>query len=95
MYPAAMHDEDYLIVDPACEVNERGTRYKNDGNEVVDDCDQPLGLELAEPVEVDDGTLPYAEENWDCPEQTEIYKGVQLDLSFTMETRQGKIGKNK
>ena len=31
--PAAyMHDEDFLIVDPACEVNERGTCDKNDGN---------------------------------------------------------------
>ena len=34
-----MQEGDYLIVDPACEVNERGTRDKNDGNEVVDDCD--------------------------------------------------------
>ena len=53
---------------PACEVNERGTRDKNDGNEVVDDCDLPLDLELTERVEVDDETLPYAEEDWDCPE---------------------------
>ena len=46
--PADMNDEDNLIVDPACEVNERGTRDKNDGNEVVDDCDLPLDLELTE-----------------------------------------------
>ena len=52
-------------------MNERGTRDKNDGNEVVDDCDLPLDLELTERVEVDDETLPYAEEDWDCPEQTE------------------------
>ena len=62
--PADMQEGDYLIVDPACEVNERGTRDKNDGNEVVDDCDLPLDLELTERVEVDDETLPYAEE--DC-----------------------------
>ena len=35
--PADMQEGHYLIVDPACEVNERGTRDKNDGNEVVDD----------------------------------------------------------
>ena len=44
---------------------------------------------------MDDETLPYAEEDWDCPEQTEIDKGTQPDFPFTMETRQGKRGKNK
>ena len=43
---------DYSILDPACEVNERGTRDKNDGNEVVDNCDLPLDLDLTERVEV-------------------------------------------
>ena len=41
-----------------CEVNETGTRDKNDGNEVVDDYDLPLDVELTERVEVDDETLP-------------------------------------
>ena len=27
-------------------------------------------LELTERVEVNDETLPYAEEDWDCPDQT-------------------------
>ena len=40
--PADMHEDDSLIVDPACEVNERGTRDMNDGDEVVDECDLPL-----------------------------------------------------
>ena len=93
--PADMREGDYLIVDPACEVNERGTRDKNDGNEVVDDCDLPLDLELTERVEVDDETLPYAEEDWDCPEQTENDKGIQPDFPLTMETRQSKRGKNE
>ena len=55
--PADMQEGDYLIVDPACEVNERGTRDKNDGNEVVDNCNLPLGLELTERVEVEEETL--------------------------------------
>ena len=83
--PADMQEGDYLIVNPACEVNERGTRDKNDGNEVVDDYDLPLDLELTERVEVADETLPYVEEDWDCPEQTEIDKGIQPDFPLTRE----------
>ena len=90
-----MQEGDYLIVDPACEVNERGTRGKNDGNEVVDDCDLPLDLELTERVEVDDETLPYAEEDWDYPEKTEIDKGIKPVFPLTMETRQSKKVRDK
>ena len=42
--PADMREGVYLIVDPACDVNERGTRDKIGGNEVVDDSDLPLDL---------------------------------------------------
>ena len=58
--PADMHEEDYLIVDPACEVNERGNRDKKEANEAVDECDLPLDLELTERVELDDESFPYA-----------------------------------
>ena len=58
--PTGIQDKDYLIVDPACEVNEIGTRDKK---EVIDDCDLPLDLDLTERVEVDDETLPYVEED--------------------------------
>ena len=34
---ADMEKGDYLRMDPACEVNEKGTREKNDGNEVVEE----------------------------------------------------------
>ena len=43
-------------------------------------------------MEVDGETFPCAEAHWNCPEQTENDKGVQLDLPFTM---QGKKGRNK
>ena len=46
-------------------------------------------------MKVDDETLRYAQEAWDCPEQTEIDKGVRPDFPFTMETRQSKKGRNK
>ena len=58
---------------------------KNDGNEVVDDSDLQLDLELTERVEVDDETLPCAEEDRDCPERTEVDEGVQSDIPFTIE----------
>ena len=90
-----MQEGDCLIVDPDCEVNVRGTRDKNDGNEVVDNCDLPLDLELTERVEVDDETQPDAEEDSDCPEQFKSDKGVQPDFPFTMETRQIWKGRNK
>ena len=90
-----MQEGDYLIVDPACEVNDRGNRDKNDGIEVVDDCDLPLDLELTERVEVDDETIPYAEEDLDCPEQTEIDNEMQPDFPLTMETRQSKKVRDK
>ena len=34
---ADMEEGDYLMMDPACEVNEKGTREKNDGNEVIEE----------------------------------------------------------
>ena len=69
-----MHDEDYLIIDLVFEVNERGTREKNDWNELIDHGDLPLDLEMTERVEVDDETLAYAEEDWDCHDQIEAEK---------------------
>ena len=93
--PADMHGDDYLIVDPAYEVNERGTRDKNDGNEVMDGCDLPLDLELTKRIEIDDKTLPYVEEDWNCPKQTDIDRKVEPDFPWTMETRQSKKGKDK
>ena len=62
---------------------------------MVDDCDLPLDLKLTERVEVDDETVPYAEEDWDCPEQTEIEKGIERYFPLTMETRQSKKRRNK
>ena len=39
--PADMEEGDYLIMDPACELNEKVTREKNDGNEVVEEGKSP------------------------------------------------------
>ena len=87
--PADMEEGDYLMMDPACEVNEKDTREKNDGNEVIEEgTSTPLDLDPNEVIEADDETLPYAEEDWQDPEQREVPKNLELDLSFTIQTRQ-------
>ena len=70
-----MEEGDYLIMDPSCVVNEKGTREKNDGNEVVEEeTSPPLDLDPNEVIEADEETLPYAEEDWQDPEQMEVPK---------------------
>ena len=91
-----MEEGDYLMVDPACEVNEKGTRERNDGNEVVEDETSPtLDLHPNEVIVADDEALPYAEEDWQDPEQMEVPKNLEPDLPFTIHTteRQDKIQK--
>ena len=86
--PADMEEGDYLIMDPACEVNEKGTREKNDGNEVVEEgTNAPLDLDPNEVIEADDETLPYAEEDWQDPEQMEVHKNLEPYLPLTIQTR--------
>ena len=87
--PADMEEGDYLMMDPACEVNEKGTREKNDGNEIVEEgTHTPLDLDPNEVIEADDETLPYAEEDWQDPEQIEVPKNLEPDLPFMIQTRQ-------
>ena len=38
-------------------------------------------------TEADEETLPYAEEDWQDPEQMEIPKKLEPDLPFTIQTR--------
>ena len=53
--PADMEEGDYLMMEPACEVNEKGTRKKNDGNEVVEEgSSPPLDLDLNEVIEANE-----------------------------------------
>ena len=82
-------------MDPACEVNERGTRDKSDGKEVMDDCDLPLGLELTERIEVCGETLTYVEQYWKFPEQTEVVKRVEPAFALAMKTRQSNRERDK
>ena len=87
--PADMEEGDYLMMDPTCEVNEKVTREKNDGNEVVEEgSSPPLDLDPNEVIETDEETLPYAEKDWQDPEQMEFPKNLEPDLPFTIQTRQ-------
>ena len=72
------------MMDPACEVNENGTREINDGNEVVEEMSStPLDLDANQAIEADEETLPYAKEDWQHPHQMEV-----PGLPLTIQTRQ-------
>ena len=84
-----MEEGDYLIMDPAWEVKEKGNREKNDGEEALEEgTSPPLDLDHIEINEVDEETLPYAEEEWENLEQIKIPKNIEPDLPFSMQTRQ-------
>ena len=77
------------MMDTACDVNEKGTRKKNGGNEIVEErSSPPLDLDPNEVIEADEETLPYAEEDWQDLEQIEFPKNLEADLPFTIQTRQ-------
>ena len=80
--PKDMEGLDYLLVEPACEVSERGTREKNDGNE-------NLSLDDNEKIEADSEAKSFVEEDWNDPEQGEVPKWTEPDLSKPAGTRSG------
>ena len=87
--PEYMEESDYLMMDSACEVSEKGTRGKNDGNEVIQEGTSPLlDLDPNEIFEADEETLPYAEEDWHDPKETEITNNLEPDLAFAIQTGQ-------
>ena len=75
-----MEEIEYLLVEPACEVNERGTREKNDGNE-------NLSLDDNEKIEADSEAESFVEEDWNHPEQGEVPKWTEPDLSIPAGTK--------
>ena len=67
-----------ILVDPVCGVNEKGTRDKNDRNEVLEKgTNLPLDLYPNDIVEVDEEFLPYAEK-----------LGITPSRPFIEQTRQ-------
>ena len=80
--PKDMEGLEYLLVEPACEVNEKGIREKNDGNE-------NLSLDDDEKIEADSQAESFVEEDWNDPEQGEVPKWTEPDLSIPAATRSG------
>ena len=77
-----MEGLEYLLVEPACEVNEKGIRENNNGNEDV-------SMDDNEKIEADSDAESFAEEDWNDPEQNEVPKWTETDLPITVETRSG------
>ena len=76
------------MMDPACEVNEKGTREKNDGSDVIKEgTSTPLDLDPNEVIEADDETLPYVEKDWQDPEQREVPKNLERNRIFRSRYR--------
>ena len=80
--PKEMEGLEYLLVEPACEVNEKGTRDKNDGNE-------NLSLDDNEKIDADSEAESFVEEDWNDPDQGEVPKWTEPDLSIPAGTRSG------
>ena len=70
------------MLEPACEVNEKGTREKKDGNEDV-------SMENNEKIEADSDAESFVEEDSNDPEQNEVPKGTEPDSPITAEKRCG------
>ena len=77
-----MEGLEYQLVEPACEVNEKGTRGKNDGNEDV-------SMDDNEKLKADSEAESFAEEDWNDPEQDEVPKWTEPGLPITAGTRSG------
>ena len=80
--PQNMEGLEYLLVEPACEVNEKGTREKNDGKEDVSMYDN-------EKIEAGSDAESFAEEDWNNPEQDDVPKWTEPELPITAGTRRG------
>ena len=77
-----MEDYEYLVVELACEVNEKGTREKNDGNE-------NMSMDDNEKIEVGSEVDYFVEECWNEPEQNEVPRWTEPGMPMTTETRRG------
>ena len=80
--PRNIEGQEYLVVEPACEVNEKGTREKNDGNENT-------SLDDNEKREVSSYKGSFVEEDWNKPEKDELQGWTEPDKPMTMEARRG------
>ena len=76
--PQNMEGLEYLLVEPACELNEKGTREKNDGNE-------GLSLDENEKIEANSEAESFVEEDWNDPEQAKCQGGRNQTCQYQRE----------
>ena len=80
--PQNIEGLEYLLVEPAYEVNEKGTREKNDGNEDV-------SMDDNENIEMDSDKGSFEEEDWNDLEQNEVPKWTESDHPMNTGRRKG------
>ena len=80
--PQSMEGLEYLIMEPACEVNKKSTTEENDGN-------GNMSIGEVEKVEVNLYENSFAEEDCNEPGQKEVPGRTKPDKPMTMETRRG------
>ena len=73
--PKDMEGLEYLLVEPACEMNEKGIREKNDGNE-------NLSWDDNEKIEADSEAESFVEEDWNDPEQVRCRSGQNQTYQY-------------
>ena len=83
--PQDVEGPEYLVVEPASEVNEKCTREKNDGNENT-------SMDENEKIEVDSDERSIVEEDWNEAEQDEVPGWTESDKPMTMERGRGELG---
>ena len=77
-----MEGLEYLLVEPACKVSEKGTREKND-------CKEDVSIYDNEKIEADSYAESVEEEEWNDPEQNKAPKWTEPELPTTAGTRSG------
>ena len=86
--PADMEEGDYLMMNRACEVNEMGTRGKNDGNEdLKEGSSPPLDLDPNEVIEANEESYPRQKRTGKTPNKWNT-QNLEPDLPFAIQTRQ-------
>ena len=86
--PADMEEGDYLMMNCACEVNEKGTRGKNDGNEdLKKGSSPPLDLDSNRVIEANEESYPRQKRTGKTPNKWNK-QNLEPDLPFATQTRQ-------
>ena len=80
--PQNIEGLEYVLVETACKVNEKGTSEKNEGNENM--C-----MDDNENIEVGSDEGSFAKEDWNKPEQDKLPKCTEPDLPVMTEARRG------